>query len=62
MSFAVVAVLAIKVAMLTTIGAAEYDRRIARLAVGTIPERMGAFVLQADPLTSAIGSLVAPGP
>lgn len=47
------AVIAIKSAVLASIGSERYEDRIAALRAGTSLEQAGAYVLQADPLTVA---------
>ena len=47
-------VVGIKAAVHTTIGAEVYDERIAALWEGPLIDQVGAYVLQADPLTLAL--------
>lgn len=47
--FAVLLIL--KTALLMQIGVADYQERVDRLALGGDVERIGAFVMQADPVT-----------
>jgi hypothetical protein len=49
-----VAIVVIKAAVHTVIGADLYQERIASLRNGTAVEAVGAYVLQADPLTVAV--------
>jgi hypothetical protein len=58
--FAAILVIAAKSVAVAFTGAAAYDARIARLAEGTASERMAAVALQADPVTSAIATRLAP--
>ncbi len=50
----VMTIVAIKAAVLATIGDERYAERIADLRSGTSVEHVGAYVLQADPLTVSI--------
>lgn len=47
-------VLAIKAAVLATIGPERYEERLAALRAGTSVEKAGAWVLQADPMTGLL--------
>lgn len=47
-------VLAIKAAVLATIGPESYEERLAALRAGTGAEQAGAWVLQADPMTVSL--------
>lgn len=47
-------IIAIKAAVLASIGDARYEERIAALRSGTSVEQVGAYVLQADPLTVSV--------
>ena len=47
-------VIAIKAAVLASIGPERYEERIAALRAGSSVEQAGAWVLQADPLTAVI--------
>lgn len=49
-------VLAIKAVVHATVGAESYDYRIAILSEGDAVDRIGAFVLRADPLTQVLSS------
>jgi hypothetical protein len=51
-------VIAIKAAVLATIGADAYQDRIAQLQAGGTADHVGAYVLQADPLTVALAAQV----
>ncbi|MCR8725130.1 hypothetical protein [Frigidibacter sp. ROC022] len=53
-------VVASKSVMVAAIGQDAYDANIARLAQGTASEKMAAFTMQADPLTSALAARIAP--
>lgn len=46
--------------LLAHLGVATYDDRVNSLASGTLPERAGAWVLQADPATVFISDLIKP--
>lgn len=43
--------IALKVALLLQIGTTDYQERVDRLAQGGQTEKVGAFIMQADPLT-----------
>jgi hypothetical protein len=47
-------VIAIKAAVLGTIGPERYEERLAALRSGSSVEQGGAWVLQADPMTAAL--------
>jgi hypothetical protein len=51
-------VMAIKVGVLMTVGATSYDDRIAALRGGDLTDRIGAYVLQADPLTRELALIL----
>jgi hypothetical protein len=51
-------VVLIKAAILVNIGDAAYAERVARLSSGTTADRVGAYVLQADPLTVYAAALI----
>mgnify|MGYP003460638737 FL=1 len=51
-------VIAIKAGVLATVGAQSYDDRIAVLRSGDAADRIGAYILSADPLTQALASMV----
>lgn len=57
---AAVAVIGFKAFAFAYLGEAGYHDRIAGLAAGTTSERMAAWVMQADPATRGIATLVAP--
>tara|TARA_R110002020_G_scaffold377273_1_gene588334 strand:+ start:320 stop:664 length:345 start_codon:yes stop_codon:yes gene_type:complete len=46
--------LAFKALLLVTLGTVTYNQRLATLEDGTLAERIGAVVLQIDPLTEAM--------
>lgn len=50
--------IAYKAYLFGVLGPTVYEERVARLAGGTAIEQMGAFVMQADPLTSWIAERV----
>ena len=52
------AIIAIKSAVLASIGPESYEERIAALRAGTAVEQAGAYVLQADPLTVAVSERI----
>jgi type VI protein secretion system component VasF len=49
-----VAAMVFKIFFYINMGAEVYNARVANLAVGTQVEKLGSFVLQADPVTVAI--------
>ena len=51
--------MALKVLLHAYLGPAAYDERITRLANGTAVEQMGAYVMTADPVTSAVSAFIA---
>lgn len=51
-------VVGIKAGVLATVGAQSYDDRIAVLQTGDAADRVGAYVLQADPLTKFLAAFV----
>lgn len=51
-------VVLIKAAIFVSIGEAAYAERVARLSSGTSADRIGAYVLQADPLTQYTAALI----
>ena len=53
-----VAILGIKGLVHAQLGAATYDARIATMRVGGTADQIGAYVLQADPLTVYISGIV----
>ena len=53
-----VAVVGIKGAIHANVGDRAYGERIAALAAGDGVDRVGAFVMQADPLTRAISGFI----
>lgn len=52
------AVVAIKAGVLANIGGNAYGERIAALQAGGMADRVGAWVLQADPLTVKLAGMV----
>lgn len=58
LALVLMAVIAIKAAVLATIGADAYQDRIAQLQAGGTADHVGAYVLQADPLTVALAAQV----
>lgn len=57
--FVLVSLMALKVLLHAYLGPAAYDERITRLANGTAVEQMGAYVMTADPVTSAVSAFIA---
>jgi hypothetical protein len=55
-----VAVVFFKAFALAFLGTAGYDARIATLASGTTSERMGAFLMQADPVSRVVAGWLTP--
>lgn len=51
---------AFKGLLLAHLGPQTYDDRLARLEAGTMVEKAGAFVMQADPLTVYIARQIGP--
>lgn len=58
--FVLVGTLIVKGVMLAQIGETAYEARVATLASGNQVERIGAYVLSADPVTQWIAAQVAP--
>lgn len=58
LALVLMAVIAIKAAVLATIGAVGYQDRIIRLQAGSTADHLGAYLLQADPLTVALAAQV----
>lgn len=56
LALVLMAVIAIKALVLATIGAGAYQDRIAQLQAGSTADHVGAYVLQADPLTVALAA------
>lgn len=48
-----------KAAIFAQAGAVVYNQRVEMLAQGNIAEQVGAWVLKADPVTQALGGLLA---
>ncbi|MFC3614272.1 hypothetical protein ACFORG_10915 [Lutimaribacter marinistellae] len=46
--------------MLASVGVATYEERVARLAEGTTAERAGAWVMNADPVSTYISETLGP--
>lgn len=55
-----VAVVFFKAFALAFLGAPGYDARIATMAAGTGAERVGAFLMQADPVSRLVATKIAP--
>jgi hypothetical protein len=51
-------VIVIKAGILSQIGADAYAARVAELSQGTFADRLGAYVLTADPLTEWVAALL----
>ncbi|MFZ5751072.1 MAG: hypothetical protein ACOY5U_08380 [Pseudomonadota bacterium] len=51
-------IVAVKAVVLARIGAEAYAQRVAVLAAGDTADRVGAYVLQADPLTVQVAALL----
>lgn len=51
-------VVCIKAAVLSNVGTANYNERIALLQSGDAADRIGAYMLQADPLTRTMATLL----
>lgn len=49
-----------KAIMFASLGAATYGDRVDGLAQGTVVEQIGAWLLQADPATVAVGEFIQP--
>ena len=47
-----------KVVMMITVGPETYDSRLDELRVGTGPEQISAWVMQADPLSAAVADYI----
>lgn len=48
-------VILIKAVLLSQIGAADYNERLARVSEGSAVERAGAYIMQIDPATAWLG-------
>ena len=48
-----------KALLFATVGGATYEDRVSRLAEGNMAEAAGAWVMQADPVTRALGAQIA---
>jgi hypothetical protein len=51
-------IVVIKASVFATIGAERYEERLAALRAGASVEQVGAYVLQADPLTVAVAGQI----
>lgn len=51
-------IVAIKAAVLANIGQETYAERIAALSSGDMADRIGAYILQADPLTQYVAAQI----
>jgi hypothetical protein len=60
LSFVVVLFMGFKVMVLTGLGAEAYALNVAHLAQGSAFDRLGAFLMQIDPITAGLAHLVAP--
>ena len=58
LALVLMAVVAIKASVYATIGQEAYADRVAKLEAGTSVEKVGAYVLQADPITVSIAERV----
>lgn len=58
MALVLTAIICIKAAVLSNVGYEEYQSRIALLQHGDAGDRIGAYVLQADPLTRAVAAML----
>ena len=54
LAFLFAAALLFKAAIMAQLGSEGYDERVAALAKGSMPEQVGAWVLQADPVTQRL--------
>lgn len=54
------AFLLFKAVLMASLGHAAYDDRVARLQEGSVVEKVGAFAMQGDPLTSLVADKVEP--
>lgn len=52
------AIVGIKAAVLSNVGTESYAMRIALLENGDAADRIGAYVLQADPLTTTVAAML----
>ncbi len=57
-----VALVVIKAGVLASIGAASYDAHVETLRNGSTADRIGAYVLQADPLTLMLAGFIGEQP
>lgn len=61
--FAIIGVFSVlKLSLLLTVGAAEYRAQVALFEQGTFVEKVGGLVLQVDPLTQQVYSLITQAP
>lgn len=58
LALVLVTMVLIKSAVLVNIGPEAYADRVARLSSGSQADRVGAYILQADPLTREIAALI----
>lgn len=57
---AILGFFAFKAVLLAGLGAEEYALRIGHLTQGTLVERVGAWLMGADPVTTALASFILP--
>ena len=57
---AAVSLMLFKAVLMASLGHAAYDDRVARLQEGSVVEKVGAFAMQGDPLTSLVADKVEP--
>ncbi|MEB8388996.1 hypothetical protein OO012_17340 [Rhodobacteraceae bacterium KMM 6894] len=57
---AAVALFGFKALVIVQLGASTYDARVEGLQAGTTLEQIGAFVMQADPVSAALAVQMAP--
>ena len=55
-----IAALLFKGTLLATLGSGVYQQRVELLTGGSLPERVGGWVMQIDPATEAIASVIKP--
>ena len=56
--FVLAIVMAFKIMLHAYLGPEAYEERVARLAAGTTAEQIGAYVMAADPVTTAVSAFV----
>ncbi|WP_282076746.1 hypothetical protein [Epibacterium ulvae] len=49
-----------KSVVLASVGSQDYSERVARLEAGSTAEQVGAFVMQADPVTQLVADKIGP--